>query len=82
MTTTLLTHRLVRLAIAAVTLAVAATTAVNAQQGATYEVVSSFDLPFRAGERRRHCVRPATVRSTARRLPAACSIEERCFGWT
>ena len=59
MTITLLTHRLVRLAIAAVAVALAATTTVSAQQGATYEVVSSFDVSCsRMGERRRHCVRP------------------------
>ena len=46
-----LTHRLVRLAIAVVTLAVTATMAVNAQQGATFEVVSSFDPPFGSGSR-------------------------------
>ena len=45
-----LTHRLVRLAIAAVTVAVAAPASVNAQQDAAYEVVSSFDaLRFRGG---------------------------------
>jgi uncharacterized repeat protein (TIGR03803 family) len=44
-----LTHRLVRLAIAAVTLAVTATTAVNAQQEVTYEVVASFDGIYAGG---------------------------------
>ncbi len=46
MTITLLTHRFVRLAIAAVAVALAATTTVSAQQAATYEVVSSFDIAF------------------------------------
>ena len=41
---TRLAHRIVRLAIAAV--AIAASTAVSAQQAATYEVVSSFDIAF------------------------------------
>ena len=49
MTITLLTHRFVRLAIAAVVVT-AATTAVSAQeQGTTYEVVSSFDIAFKNG---------------------------------
>jgi uncharacterized repeat protein (TIGR03803 family) len=47
MTITFLTHRFVRLAIAAV--AIAASTAVSAQQEATYEVVSSFDINFLNG---------------------------------
>ena len=48
MTIILLTHRLVRLVIAA--LVVAATTAVSAQElGTTYEVVSSFDIVFKNG---------------------------------
>ena len=38
-----LTHRYVRLAIAAMVATVAATQAVTAQQGVTYEIVSSFD---------------------------------------
>jgi uncharacterized repeat protein (TIGR03803 family) len=42
-------HWCVRLAIAAVTVAVAAPASVNAQQGATFEVVSSFDPPFGSG---------------------------------
>ena len=42
-----LTHRVIRLAIAAV--AIAASTAVSAQQEATYEVVSSFDIAFLNG---------------------------------
>jgi uncharacterized repeat protein (TIGR03803 family) len=42
--------RFLRFAIAAIAVIVAATTTVSAQQGATYEVVSSFDpLPFRDG---------------------------------
>ena len=49
MTITLLTCRFVRLAIAAVTLAVALTTAVSAQQGTSYEIVSSFNGIFTAG---------------------------------
>ena len=49
MTITLLTHRLVRLAIAAVAVALAVTTTVSAQQAATYEVVSSFDIAFLNG---------------------------------
>ena len=49
MTITLLTHRFVRLAIAAVAVALAVTTTVNAQQAATYEVVSSFDVAFMNG---------------------------------
>ena len=49
MTTALYIHRLARLTIAAVTVAFAATTAVSAQQDATYEVVSSFGLTFRGG---------------------------------
>ena len=49
MTITLLTHRFVRLALAAVAVALAATTTVNAQQAATYEVVSSFDIAFLNG---------------------------------
>ena len=43
MKTTFLTHRFVRLAIAAATVALVTATAVSAQQGATYEIVSSFD---------------------------------------
>ena len=49
MTTAFLTHRLVRLALAAVAGALAVTTTVNAQQAATYEVVSSFDIAFLNG---------------------------------
>ena len=49
MTITLLTHRFVRLTIAAVAVALAATTTVSAQQAATYEVVSSFDIAFLNG---------------------------------
>ena len=50
MTTAFLTHRFVRLALAAVAVALAVTTTVNAQQAATYEVVSSFvDVLFRNG---------------------------------
>ena len=49
MTTDFLTHRLVRLALAAVAVALAVTTTVNAQQEATYEVVSSFDVQFKIG---------------------------------
>ena len=45
MTIDLLTHRFVRLAIAAVVVAVTATAA-SAQQGVTYEVVASFDGIF------------------------------------
>ena len=45
---TCLAHR-VRLAIAAVAVAIAASTAVSAQQAATYEVVSSFDIAFLNG---------------------------------
>ena len=48
MTITLLTQRFVRLAIAAVAVAVTATAA-SAQQGATYEIVSSFDVGFSPG---------------------------------
>ena len=50
MTIPLLTQRLVRLAIAAVTVAVAAPATMTAQQGATYEVVASFDGIFAGGE--------------------------------
>ena len=46
---TRLAHRIVRLAIVAV--GVAASTAVSAQQAATYEVVSSFDISFKNGSR-------------------------------
>jgi hypothetical protein len=46
MTITLLAQRFVRLAIAAVAVALAVTATVNAQQEATYEVVSSFDGIF------------------------------------
>ncbi len=49
MTTAFLTHRFVRLALAAVAVALAVTTTVNAQQAATYEVVSSFDIAFMNG---------------------------------
>ena len=48
MTIALLIRRFVRLAIA-VAATVAATATVSAQQGATYEVVSSFGLTFRGG---------------------------------
>ena len=41
--------RFVRLAIAAVTVTIAATTSVIAQPGATYEIVSSFTISFDAG---------------------------------
>jgi uncharacterized repeat protein (TIGR03803 family) len=44
MTITLVSARFVRLAITAAAVTVAATTAVSAQQGATYEVVSIFDV--------------------------------------
>jgi uncharacterized repeat protein (TIGR03803 family) len=43
---TFLAHRILRPAIAAVAVAIAASTAVSAQQAATYEVVSSFDIAF------------------------------------
>jgi uncharacterized repeat protein (TIGR03803 family) len=46
---TRLVHRIVRLAIVAV--AIAASTTVSAQQAATYEVVSSFDIAFKNGSR-------------------------------
>jgi uncharacterized repeat protein (TIGR03803 family) len=55
-----LTHRLVRLVIAAVTVAVAAPASVNAQQGATYEVVSSFDHLSFPGGREPSSLRQAT----------------------
>jgi uncharacterized repeat protein (TIGR03803 family) len=49
MTIAFLTHRFVRLAIAAVAVTAAATTAASAQPGVTYEVVSSFDVGFMNG---------------------------------
>ena len=49
MTTDFLTHRFVRLALAAVALALVVTTTVSAQQAATYEVVSSFNVSFLNG---------------------------------
>jgi uncharacterized repeat protein (TIGR03803 family) len=44
-----LAHRIVHPAIAAVAVTIAASTAVSAQQAATYEVVSSFDIAFLNG---------------------------------
>ena len=49
MRTVLLADRFVRLAIAAMMMTVAVTTAVSAQQTATYEVVANFENPARSG---------------------------------
>jgi hypothetical protein len=49
MSITPLNRRYVRLALAALPLTVAATTAVSAQEGATCEIVASFDDPIRSG---------------------------------
>jgi uncharacterized repeat protein (TIGR03803 family) len=49
MSITPLNRQFVRLALAALPLTVAATTAVSAQEGAAYEIVTSFDNPTRSG---------------------------------
>jgi uncharacterized repeat protein (TIGR03803 family) len=55
-----LAHRFLRLAIAAATVAVAAPASVNAQQRATYEVVSSFDHLACRGESQPSSLRQAS----------------------
>ena len=59
--TIVLTHRFVRLAVAAMAVAVAATTAASAQEAATYEVVSTFTISFEAGKA------PSSLRQAERR---------------